>query len=177
MGLDVAKQSTDSRGSWLDELDFRLLFELQSNPKSTYKDISHGMKIDQRTVAKRISRLEKRKVVAQVWDIDWPRAGIRADAMVGCTTAHGEKSVVNFLDFVKSDPRIVLAYETIGSHQYFLRILESDLHTLRDSVLRELEPLTSELSTSLISSEVKHDDLSFLRYVMETTYPRTRRPH
>lgn len=69
---------------------------------------------------------------------------------------------------VRTDPRVVEAYATIGAHEYFLKVLERDLQRLRNEVLRALEPLTADLAASVISSQIKQSDPSlFLRFLRE----------
>ena len=150
-----------------DELDLKILEYLVKDSSTEFKKLAEVLGVDQRTVAKRVSRMRERKVFRTTIDIDWPRLGVRASAFVGSTTALGEKDVAKLFDFIKNDPRVVEAYATIGAHEYFLRVLETDLQSLRDEVLRALEPLTADLAASVISSQIKLKDssrfLGFLR--------------
>jgi len=159
----------------VDEVDLRILVKLLKKPEGTYKDLSTSIGVDPRTVARRVQAMQGAGVLASRLDIDWSALGIGTRAVIGCTTAGGGRQVNQFLDYVKSDPRIVAAYETVGDHQYVLEVLESDFARLRNSILKDLEPLTADLVTSVVTSYAKRRDYSvFARYLMETKYPRTR---
>jgi DNA-binding Lrp family transcriptional regulator len=151
-----------------DDLDLHVLQDLSHNPELTYKELANSLKVDQRTVAKRILAMRENGVLIPAIEINWAKLGVRASAYVGSTTALGEKEVTKFYEFIRDNPRIVEAFKTIGAHQYFFRILDTDVQTLRDSVLRDLEPLTADLTTSLISSTVKEKDYShFFQFLRE----------
>ncbi|HZW85795.1 MAG TPA: Lrp/AsnC family transcriptional regulator [Nitrososphaerales archaeon] len=159
----------------VDELDMLILGELSLNPKVTFRDLARKAMVDQRTVAKRVESMEKDGALKFTVSIDWSKIGVGAMAYVGSSTTIGEKTIANFLEYVRGDPRVVQAFETIGAHQYVLRVLEEDLPRLRETVLRELEPLTAELTTSVATLSVKDPgDFKFLRYLRETRFPRTR---
>lgn len=162
-------------GLEIDELNLRLVESLLEDPNRPFKVLGKGLQVDQRTIAKRIRRMQELGVLKYMVDVDWPVLGLEAKAYVSTTTAQGERRVADLLKFIKSDPRIVEAYETLGSHQYFMEILEQDLPRLRESVLRDLEPLTADLSTSLVTSPIKKlDYLPLVRYLRESRFPRTR---
>jgi DNA-binding Lrp family transcriptional regulator len=151
-----------------DELDLRILEYLSEDAGIPYKVMAKKLGVDQRTVAKRIAVMKEIRLIKATIDIDWPRIGIHANAFVGSTTALGEKSVAKLYEFIRREPRVVEAYSTVGAHQYFLKVLEFDLQRLRDGVLSDVETLTAELSTSVISSQVKPKDFtSILRFIRE----------
>jgi DNA-binding Lrp family transcriptional regulator len=151
-----------------DRLDLQILEYLSRDAGISYKDMAKAIGMDQRTVAKRIAIMKATGLIRTTIDIDWPRIGIHANAFVGSSTAMGDRSAARLYEFIRGDPRIVEAYSTVGAHQYFLKVLESDLQRLRDEVLRDVEPLTAELSTSVISSEVKQKDFApFLKFVRQ----------
>lgn len=161
--------------SKLGDSDLRLMEQVLERPEASYKELSARLGMDQRTVAKRIRALKDDGILRETYEIDWGKLGFAAFAFVGMTTAVGEKNVEKLGEFIKADPRIVEAYHAVGAHQYLVRILQTDLTTLRDSVLRDLEPLTADMTTSLVTSELKRRDyLSLLRYFRESKFPRSR---
>ncbi len=162
-------------GVEIDELNLRLIESLLEDPRKPYKTLAKGLHADQRTIAKRIHQMMELGVLRYKVDVNWPTIGLEARAFVSATTAVGERRVADLTKFVRSDPRIVEAYETLGSHQYFMEVLDLDLPRLRESVLRELEPLTADLNTSLVTSPIKElDYLSLVRYLRESRFPRNR---
>ena len=156
-----------------DEFDLLLLEAMVQNPAMSYKELAELFKVDQRTVAKRVKDLSSKGILKQVVEVDWAKLGL-AQAVVGSTTARGIDYARKMGEFVDSDPRIVEAYETLGSYHYFMRIIETDTFKMRDSVLRELDVLAAELNTTLITNRVKQDYRSFIRYLRETRFPRSR---
>ena len=156
-----------------DEFDLLLLEAVIQNPEITYKELANLFRLDQRTVAKRIKTLTSEGVLKQSVEVDWTKLGF-AQALVGSTTAKGIDYAHKMSEFLDMDPRVVEVYETLGSNQYFMKIIETDTYRMRDSVLRELDVLTAELTTSLVTKRVKQDYRSFIRYLRETRFPRSR---
>jgi len=158
-----------------DELDLLIIGELLRRPEASFKDLASTAKVDQRTISRRVQTMTQKGAISRSIEVNWAELGVKVAAFIGSTTGLGEKSVAKFLEYVKADPRVVEAYETVGTHQYILRALGNDLPDLRNSILRELEPLTADLTTSVISSEVKdRNHFQFIRFLRETRYPRTR---
>ena len=56
------------------------------------------------------------------------------------------------------EPRILEAYTTLGSHEYFMTALDSNMEKLRAGICDKLEPLTMGLSTSVIVKSIKRPD-------------------
>jgi len=149
-----------------DELDFRILQLLVKDATLQDRNIASKTGVDKRTVAKRIHRMKSAGVLKHAVEIDWSLLGAGVSAYVGSTTALGEEDVAKLYEFIRREPRVIEAYSTIGSNEYFLRILDIDLQTLREEVLRKLEPLTADLATSIVSSQIKSKNLSaFLTFM------------
>jgi DNA-binding Lrp family transcriptional regulator len=153
----------------------RIMEELVRNPHLTYKQIGALVGCDQRTVARRIGELEEAGVVKPTVEIEWKHFGMGASAFVGLSTAKTPKASQLLHDYILTDQRIVEGYETLGSNQFFLKVLESDVFRIRDTILRDLDPLAGELSTSLVTRVLKpRDYFSLLRRIREAKYPRSR---
>lgn len=150
-----------------DALDLRILELLAGEGGLTYRQLSSKLGVDKRTVAKHFEAMRKEGVVKITAEIDWPRIGVNAFAFVGTMTALGEEDVAKLYEYIRSEARVIEAYSTLGSDEYFLVVLDKDLQTLREEVLRRLEPLTADLSTAIVSRRIKQKDyaafLSFLR--------------
>jgi len=158
----------------VDEFDLLLMEIMIKRPGISYKQIAGILHVDQRTVAKRIKTLTAEGVLRQAVEIDWSKLGLQARAMVGSTTARGIEYARKLNDLIESDPRIVEAYETLGSYHYFVEVIEEDAYKMRDSVLRDLDVVTAELTTSLITRRLKYDYSALVRYLRETRFPRSR---
>jgi DNA-binding Lrp family transcriptional regulator len=170
----LAEPQTDA-AKLVDELSLGIIEELLRNPAATYKEISEVLHCDQRTVARRIAELQSSGILKPSVEIDWRAMGLEVTAYVGLTTARTPKASDLLQSYIKDDPRIVEGYETLGSNQFFIRAIGKDIFSLRDTILRDLDPLAGDLTTSLVVSVIKpRDYFSLVRYLRETKFPRTR---
>ena len=76
-------------------------------------------------------------------------------------------------ELISSDPRIVKAYETLGTYEYLVKVIDTDMFKMRDSVLRDVDVLTSDLAPSLVTKTLKEDYGALLRYLRESKFPRS----
>jgi DNA-binding Lrp family transcriptional regulator len=157
-----------------DELDLLLLEMVVQHPRMGYKEIAGLLNVDQRTVAKRIKTLTNEGVLNLTVEIDWSKLGLQAQAYIGSTTAKGIEYTRKLYELINSDPRVVECYETLGTYQYFVKVIDSDVYKMRDSVIRDLDPLVADLTTSLVTKKLKEDYGALLRYLRETNFPRSR---
>lgn len=149
-----------------DETDLMILENMSANASIPFKQLAKSLKIDQRTIAKRVNTMKEKGVIRDTIDVDWSRLGLGIATYVGAETGLGEKDVARLHEYIKKDPRIVEAYSTIGNQEYYFKVIETDLQSLRE-VLMPFEPITAKLTSSIISSQIKHQDnaalLHFLR--------------
>lgn len=151
-----------------DELDLMILEHMATDAGVQFKQLAETLKADQRTIAKRVSKMKESGVLRNKIEINWSRIGLGIAAYVGAETGLGEKDLVKLHEFIRKEPRVIEAYSTIGSQEYFIKVLESDLQSLREDVLMPLEPITSKLTSSIISSQVKQqDDVSLLHFLRQ----------
>ena len=149
-----------------DPLDMEIMMLLTKNGNLDYKELARSAKVDKRTVAKHVENLKKRGVLKISADINWQAIGVGALAFVGTMTALGDADVAKLYEYIKQEPRVIEAYSTVGSDEYFLTVVDVDIQTLREEVLRKLEPLTADLSTAIVSTKIKGRDYgAFLAYL------------
>ncbi|MDE1770707.1 MAG: Lrp/AsnC family transcriptional regulator [Thaumarchaeota archaeon] len=151
-----------------DELDLMILEYMSGDANVQFKQLAESLKVDQRTIAKHVSKMKENGVLKNKIEINWSRIGLGIAAYVGAETGLGEKDLGKLHEFIRKEPRVVEAYSTIGSQEYFIKVLEADLQSLREEVMMPLEPITSKLTSSIISSQVKQqDDVSLLRFLSQ----------
>jgi|SRR5579863_4699891 len=151
-----------------DELDLMILEYMAQDADVQFKKLAESLKVDQRTIAKRVSKMKEQGVLKNTIEITWSRIGLGIAAYVGAETGLGEKDLVKLHEFIRKEPRVIEAYSTIGSQEYFIKILDNDLQSLREEVLMPLEPVTSKLTSSIVSSQVKQqDNVSLLRFLRQ----------
>jgi len=151
----------------VDSLDLTILEKLLTNSRITFKELAETTKSDQRTIASRFDRMVKLGIVKRATiEVDWSRIGINATAYMGSTTTLGEEDRKKLFNFIRREPRILEADATIGSHEYFLKVLDMDIVTLRAEICTSLEPLTVDLTTSIATNSIKRPDYTGLfRYL------------
>jgi DNA-binding Lrp family transcriptional regulator len=161
-----------------DDLDLEILTLLCEDGSMGYTELARKIGVDKRTVAKHAEAMKKKGVLRIAAEIDWSLLGIRAHAFVGTQTEVGEAKE-KLYDFIREEPRVVEAYSTVGSDEYFFVVLEEDLQGLREDVLRSLEPLTANLTTAIVSTRIKQRSyggfLEFVRNRRNVSRPATRR--
>lgn len=87
-------------------------------------------------------------------EIDWSKLGFGISTYVGSETGLGKGGVAKLYEFIRKEPGVIVAYETIGDEEYFLQV-EENIQSLRTEVLRPLEPLSADLTSLIISSQNK----------------------
>ena len=151
-----------------DSLDLRILQLLVDDGAVQYKDIAAKVGVDKRTVAKRVEAMKASGVIKITADIDWAQLGVGAYAFVGTQTGLGEKDAASLYAYIAEEPRVIEAYSTVGSDEYFLVVVDEDIQSLREDVLRKLEPLTADLSTAIVSTRIKaRNHARFLAFLVE----------
>jgi DNA-binding Lrp family transcriptional regulator len=142
-----------------DDLDLFVLEKLIDDSTITFKEMATLAKTDQRTIAKRCERLRKAGIVRRATvEVDWSKLGLTATAFIGTATSHGDDTRKKLLEFIQQEPRVLEACTTLGSHEYSMTVLDSNIEKLRAEICDKLEPLTMGLSTSVIVKSIKRPD-------------------
>jgi DNA-binding Lrp family transcriptional regulator len=151
-----------------DELDLQIMKLLAEDGGLSYKEMAERLEVDKRTVAKHAEELKRVGALKVTAQIDWSVLGVKALAFVGTMTALGEDDVAKLYEYIRREPRVIEAYSTLGSQEYFLTVLDTDIQTLREEVLRRLEPLTADLSTAIVSTRIKSkNEAAFLSLLLQ----------
>jgi DNA-binding Lrp family transcriptional regulator len=159
-----------------DELDLMILEYMIKDANIQFKQLAELLKVDQRTVAKRISKMKEEGVIKHKIEINWSRLGLGISAYVGAETGLGEEDVKRLHEYIRKEPRITEAYSTIGDQEYYFKVVETDLQNLREEVMRQFEPITAKLTSSIISSELKHqDDLALVKFLRQKKFEHKKR--
>ncbi len=159
-----------------DELDLMILEYMAKDASMQFKKLAEILKVDQRTIAKRVNIMKENRIFRNKIEIDWQRLGISISAYVGAETGLGEADVKRMHDYVRKEPRIIEAYSTIGDQEYFFKVLETDLQSLREEVMTRFEPITAKLTSSIISSQIKQqDDLALLQFLRQRRFTHEKR--
>jgi len=159
--------------SGVDDLDLKILEMLVSDGDIPHKELADRIGVDVRTVAKHVQEMKKKGVLRITAEVNWPALGVGAYAFVGTQTGLGKQAAEELYQYIRNEPRVIEAYSTLGSDEYFFTVLDVNMQMLREEVLRELEPLTADLSTAIVSTRIKARSyakfLAFLRERPEET--------
>jgi Lrp/AsnC family transcriptional regulator len=154
-----------------DELDLMILEYMSKDANIQFKQLAESLKVDQRTVAKRVNKMTEEGVIRHKIEVDWSRLGLVISAYVGAETGLGEEDVKRLHEYIKREPRIIESYSTIGDQEYYFKVTEMDLQSLREEVMRQFEPITAKLTSSIISSQLKHqDDVSLIQFLRQKKF-------
>lgn len=149
-----------------DNLDLMILEYMAKDASIQFKQLAEMLKVDQRTIAKRVNDMKGKGVFANKIEINWSRLGVAISAYVGVETSLGEADAKKMHEYIKKEPRVIEAYSTIGDQEYLFKVIEIDLQRLREEVMTNLEPITAKLTSSIISSQIKQrDDVALLRFL------------
>jgi DNA-binding Lrp family transcriptional regulator len=165
----LTKNSNPDGG--IEPLDAEILRHLAEDVRQPYNLIAGKLGVDERTIARRVQKMKEASLLRTTIDIDWFRLGFSAIAYVGCRTSMGQEQRAKLYKLIESEPRILESFSTVGSNEYVLKIVSKDVRSLREDVLAPLEPLTTDLSTSIISSQVKRPNYSFFLPERELKQP------
>jgi DNA-binding Lrp family transcriptional regulator len=144
----------------MDAVDASILKCLLNDVRLPFRAIAREVRMDERTVARRVETMKREGVFREVAEVDWVGLGRGTVAYVGCKTSGGEDQGAKLYRFISKQPRIVESYSTVGQNEYLLKTVTKNVHELREEVLTPMEPLTSDLATSIISSQIKRPDYS-----------------
>ena len=140
----------------LDLLDLSILEKLLYDAQTTFKELAKETNTDQRTIALRFRRMLKQGVIRRVTiDVDWSKVGLGVTALMGSITSEGVGERNKLLGLIRDEPRILEAFTTMGSHEYFIRAVGVDIASIRREISSPLEPLTSKLDTSVVVESIK----------------------
>jgi len=155
----------------LDKLDLDILEALLDNARIPFRKLARQVSSDEKTVARRVTRLAERGVVRRFTvDIDYSKFGLNAIAYVGTRTTVDAAVREELFRFFRTQPRILRAEATIGGYEYMFQAIDRDILSLRENVLTPLEPLTAGLSTSIVSKTIRPPNNQLLmRLIRETT--------
>jgi len=151
----------------MDAIDTRILKCLLNDVRLPFKAIAGVVRVDERTVARRVQMMKKDGIFRETAEVDWIGLGRGTVAYVGCKTSAGGDQRAKLYRFISKQPLIVESYSTVGQNEYLLKTVTRDVHELREEVLTPIEPLTSDLATSIISSQIKRPDYSSALSLLE----------
>src|SRR6202158_4831210 len=103
MVLDITRSDMKEPVFVFDELDLMILEYMAKDASVQFKQLAKILKVDQRTIAKRIGIMTEKGVFVHKIELDWSRLGIGITAYVGAETGLGEKDVKKLHDYIRKE--------------------------------------------------------------------------
>lgn len=141
----------------LDEIDKKLLRQLQINSKVTNKELSAKMDLSVTAIYERIRRLERNDVIPQYVALVNPEK-VEKSFMVLCQIKllqHTKSYMIKFEEEVARLPEVLECYHVSGEYDYNLKVRVKDMEAYREFMVTKLTTLQhigSTQSTFIIST-------------------------
>jgi Lrp/AsnC family leucine-responsive transcriptional regulator len=138
----------------LDDIDWRILAELQDNARITYTELGRRVAMTAPAVAERVHRLEEAGVVTGFRaDLDPAVVGYPVTAFVRWTAAGPDCSHLG--EVAKEFPEVVECHRITGETSYLLKVVARDVQHL-EQLIDRLMPYGSTITSVVLSSPVRY---------------------
>ena len=142
----------------LDEIDWRILEELQQEGRVSYTELGRRVALTAPAVAERVRRLEEGGVIKGFHaDVDASKVGYPITAFVRWTSSGPDCAHLG--EVAKEIPEIVECNRITGETSYILKILARSVGDL-EQLIDRLMPYGSTITSVVLSSPVVHRPLS-----------------
>lgn len=116
----------------LDDLDYKILMELQKDAKQPYTDIAKKVFVSGGTIHVRMNKLESMGIVTGAsLNIDYEKLGLDVSAFLGIFLSKSSL-YTEVSQQLSQIPEIVEAHYTTGNYSIFARIVCRDTNHLRE---------------------------------------------
>lgn len=141
----------------LDEIDVRLLTELQTDADRTNQELARVVGLSPAATLHRIRRLKETGVIRTVaaW-LDPPAVGLSLQVFVTATLAQNDpRATRRFIEVVRETPQVVAADWVAGETDVLLRLVARDVAELQTVLTRLATRGGQRLTTLLKLEEIK----------------------
>jgi Lrp/AsnC family leucine-responsive transcriptional regulator len=143
----------------VDELDYRIVDQLQREGRATQLEISRAVKLSQPAVAERIRKLEERGVITGYSArVDATKLGKDITAFIGVSIEH-PKYFEGFARQVLAMPDVLEAHRVAGQDSYILKVRTANTRTLDTLLVETLRIIAgvTRTHTTIVLSSIKED--------------------
>jgi Lrp/AsnC family leucine-responsive transcriptional regulator len=143
--------------STLDDLDWRILSELQANARITFTELGKRVRLTPPAVAERVRRLEEAGVITGFRaDLDPALVGYPMTAFVRWTSSGPDCAHLG--EVARDIPEIVECHRITGEASYILKVAARSVQHL-EALIDRLMPHGSTITSVVLSSPVTHRSL------------------
>lgn len=127
----------------IDDLDLKILQILQSNARTTIKEIASQVGMSSTPVFERVKKLEKQGYIQKyVALLDESKLGYTMVAFIQISlNQHNLDEVNAFTDRVTAFPEVMECYHTTGESDFLLKILVTDMDEFNHFILYKLSEI------------------------------------
>lgn len=99
----------------IDELDLKILKELQGNARQSYREIAAKLKVAEGTVYNRVGKLNEMGVIKRfLVDIDYSKIGYDLTALIGIRVAGGYLPEIE--EMISKEKNVTAVYDVTGEY-------------------------------------------------------------
>lgn len=147
----------------LDDIDYRIMAELQENSNLTNKELAAKVHLSSTPTFERVKRLEREGYIKKyqaVLDAEKLDCGFMAFCFLKMKQ-HSFENGIKIMEAVKHMPEIAECYNISGDYDFLLKIFSKDMKSYQKFILRILGDLDciGSLSSSFVLGEVKNTHL------------------
>ncbi|MDY6965623.1 MAG: Lrp/AsnC family transcriptional regulator [Halobacteriota archaeon] len=145
--------------SKIDDLDLKVIKELQNDARQSFKDIAERLGVSEGTVYNRVNKLKELGVIKKfVPDIDFSKLGYDLTALIGIAVEGGhlpekEKEIAE-------DPNVLAVYDTTGEYDVMVVVKFKDRVGLNDFIKRVLSLQYVKKTYTMLALNVIKETLS-----------------
>lgn len=101
--------------SKIDELDLKIIGDLQKDARQSFKDISERLGVSEGTVYNRVNKLKDFGVIKRfIPDVDFSKLGYDLTALLGLTVEGGHLPEIE--EDIAKDPNVTAVYDVTGEY-------------------------------------------------------------
>lgn len=145
----IQAKTLQSKNSMLDQINIRLLRELQRDPRAPMATLARRVRMSAPAVTERVRRLEDAGVIAGYrMDVAPQALGLLVTAYVRIRPAPGQLAKV--AELAERAPEVVECHRITGEDCFLLRVCVSDMRQLESALDRFLA--FGQTTTSIVQS-------------------------
>lgn len=145
----------------LDEIDARLLAELQKNAHLTAAELGDMLALSPSQAGRRRQRLEAEGYIRSYGaKLDAPRLGLTVQGFIQVQmAAHDNKAAAAFVSLITLRPEVISAWTLTGEADYLLHVYCQNLAALNIFIQEVLLPhsAVARVQSQIVMNEIKAD--------------------
>jgi Lrp/AsnC family leucine-responsive transcriptional regulator len=167
-------QMAFNHGSPLDEIDWRILEEMQRNARVTYSELGRRVALTPPAVAERVRRLEEAGVIRGYRvELDHAMVGLPITAFVRMRAA-GSTNCLELGERIRDVPEVLECHRVTGEDSYIAKVAVRSVEHLQDLIDR-LMPHAETITAVTLSSPVTNRAVDRRQVVPEPPARRRKR--